>query len=202
MSAQPHVPVFDIGGVLIDWDPRHLYRKIFTDTDRMEWFLSEICTPDWNESIDAGRTFDDAISDRIAAWPDWATEIVAWRDRWPEMVAGPIHGTVDLLERLQSRGPVFAITNFGAESIDWAIRDYPFLSRFDGMIVSGRVGMIKPDPAIYQALLDTHGLDPASCFFIDDRADNVEAARDVGFHAVRFQDPETLETDLASHGLL
>lgn len=202
MTDRASTPVFDIGGVLLDWDPRHLYRKIFSDVDEMEWFLSNVCDPAWNLSIDAGRTFDEAVAERTAAFPEWAKEIAAFRDRWLEMVASPIHGTVDLLQRLKMAGPVYAITNFGAESFEWSIRDYPFLNTFDGLVVSGQVRLIKPDPAIYHRLLSDCDLRAGDCLFIDDRPENVDAARQIGMHAVQFESPEQLEAVLVGHRLL
>lgn len=199
----PSVVVFDIGGVLIQWDPRHLYRKLFEDEAAMEHFLATVCTHDWNFRQDLGRTWDEAVAELTARHPDQAERIAAYHLRWEEMVPGPMPGSPEILEALKRRGiPLYAITNFSAEKLPLMQRRYDFLNRFDGMVVSAEVGLAKPDPAIYRRLLDDHGLEAADTVFIDDVARNVEAARAVGMHAVQFTSAERLRADLERFGLL
>lgn len=206
MTAFHHAPVrtvvFDLGGVLIDWNPRYLYRKIFDTEAEIDWFLSTVCTPDWNEQQDAGRPFAEGIAELTAAYPNHAAAIEAYFARWTEMLGGPIGGTVDLLKRLDARDvPLYALTNWSAETFGHTAA-YPFMDRFRGIVVSGREGVKKPDPAIFHLLLDRFGLAPAETLFIDDSPRNVVAAREIGLHAVRFESPERLRADLDAHGLV
>lgn len=194
--------LFDLGGVLIDWNPRHLYRKLFDDEAEMERFLAEVCSPAWNLEQDRGRPWAQAIAELSARHPEKAELIAAYRGRWPEMLNGAIAGTVGLLERLGDAGvPLFALTNWSAETWPYAERLYPFLERFRGIVVSGRIGMVKPEPAIYRHALVRFGLAPERTLFIDDSARNVEGARAVGLVAVRYTGPEALARDLARLGL-
>lgn len=200
-ASFPSITVFDIGGVLIDWDPRYLYRKIFDDPERMEWFLREVCTPAWNLEQDRGRPFADAIAERIALYPDHADAIRAFDERWAETVSEAIHGTVEILEALRrAKIPNYAITNFSAEKFEVACEAFPFLGKFDGIVVSGAEKLIKPDPKIYRLLLERYGLKAASCLFIDDVPKNVEGARAVGMQAVQFTSPAQLADDLRQRG--
>ena len=193
--------VFDIGGVLLDWDPRHLYRKLFADEAAREWFLAHVCTPDWNREQDRGRPWAEAVAGLAQAFPEWRAEIAAYDARWSETVAGPIEGSVDILRRLHADGaPLYAITNFSAEKFKLAQARFDFLSLWRGVIVSGEERLLKPDPAIYQLLLSRYGLAAARCLFIDDVQHNVDAARAIGMQAVRFVDPPTLRRDLAAAG--
>lgn len=197
----PTTLVFDIGNVLIAWDPRNLYRKVFDDPARMEWFLSEVCDHDWNLEQDRGRLFADAVAERIALFPDLAAEIRAYDERWPETLSGPIPGSVAILEQARAAGvPNYAITNFSAEKFAVARALFPFLDGFDGIIVSAEERLVKPDPAIYRLLLDRYGLAAGDCVFIDDSPKNVEGARAVGMHAVAFTAPARLAEDLAAMG--
>lgn len=203
-NPPPRIVVFDIGGVLIEWDPRHLYRKLFEDDERaMENFLSEVCSPGWNLEQDRGRAWEDAVRELTQRHPDKAELIAAYHLRWEEMVPGPIPGTPDLLRILKEQGtPLYAITNFSAEKLALARRRFDFLNLFEGMIVSGEERMVKPDPAIYRRLLGRYGLDAPETLFIDDVARNVEAARAVGMQALHFTGADVLRRDLAGLGLL
>jgi 2-haloacid dehalogenase len=202
-SRAPRIVVFDIGGVLIEWDPRHLYRTLIADEAAMEDFLATVCTPAWNQEQDAGRPWEEAVAELTRQFPDKAELIAAYHLRWNDMVPGPVPGTADLLRRLKAHGvPVYAITNFSTEKFVLARQRFDFLNLFDGVVVSGEVRLIKPDPAIYRRLFSDFGLDPADTLFIDDVEKNVAAARAVGMHAVRFTDAATLEKELAAHGLL
>jgi 2-haloacid dehalogenase len=201
MVRQPQTLVFDIGNVLIEWDPRFLYRKIFADKETMEWFLSHVCTHAWNLEQDRGRSMADAVAERIALFPGHEAAIRAFDERWTETVSGPIDGSVAILERLRLLGvPDYAITNFSHEKFDVAKARFPFLNAFRGTIVSGVERLLKPEPAIYRLLLDRYGLTAADCVFIDDSPANVEGARAIGMHALHFKGPEALEADLRRLG--
>jgi 2-haloacid dehalogenase len=195
--------VFDLGGVLIDWDPRYLYRKLLADEAAVEEFLATICTPEWNDELDRGRPFAEGVAELAERYPAHAAAITAYHERWPEMLGGAIGGTVELVAELRAGGvPVYALTNWSAETFGIARERYEFLDWFDGVVVSGEERMIKPEPAIFQVLLDRFGLDPAATFYVDDSEANVEAARRLGFDAVRYTGPRQLRRDLAARGVL
>ncbi|HTE53868.1 MAG TPA: HAD family phosphatase [Kofleriaceae bacterium] len=201
MSAR--VVVFDLGGVLIDWNPRHLFRKLVPDPAEVEELLATVCTQGWNEQQDAGRALAEATAELVALHPHRAELIRCYYDRWDEMMAGAIDGTVALLEELDGRGvPLYALTNFSAETFPHARRRFPFLSRFRAIVMSGEERLVKPDPRFYRLLLDRHRLVPGETLFIDDSAVNVEAARALGMAGHHFRDPAALRAELAGHGLL
>ncbi|MBV5263569.1 HAD family hydrolase [Pinisolibacter aquiterrae] len=201
MTAVTNV-VFDIGNVLIRWDPKLLYSRLFPDPALRDWFLSEVCSPDWNLEMDRGRSFAEGIAEGIARHPEWATEIRAWDLRWHEMVPGAIEGSVALLEALRAAGvATWAITNFSSEKFAECLERFPFLGGFRDTVVSAHEKLVKPDPAIYRVLLERNRLDPATCLFVDDNPDNVLGARAVGMKAVAFTSPERFADDLATHGL-
>jgi 2-haloacid dehalogenase len=196
--------VFDIGGVLVDWDPRHLYRDLFDgDEQRMEWFLAEVASPDWNHTMDAGRPRADAVAELVARHPDLEALIRAWHDRWQDMLAGEIAGTVEVLDRLEERGlRLLALTNWSAETFPEAQRRYASLRRFEAVVVSGEHGLAKPDPALFRLLLERHRVDPVTSVYIDDRAANLDTARSLGLTGVLFTGPDRLARDLTDLGLL
>jgi len=195
------IPVFDIGNVLLDWNPRYLYRKVFADAERMEWFLREVLSPAWILETDRGKPFQHAVAERTSLFPDLAAEIEAFDSRWLETIRGPIAPSVAMLEGLRESGvPVYAITNFSAEKFAVAREAFPFLTRFDGIVVSGDENLVKPDAAIYRLLLDRYGLAASDCLFIDDVAANVEAARGVGMLGHHFRHADGLANELRSHG--
>lgn len=196
--------VFDVGGVILDWNPRHLYRKLFAaDTARMEWFLSHVCTPRWNAMQDQGRTWADAVDELSASHPEHAELIAAYALRWDEMVAGPVAGTIDLIEDLAGRGvPLYGLSNFSKEKFPEMRRRYPVFDAFRGIVVSGEIGMIKPDAAIYRHFLDRFGLDAAACLFVDDQPANVEAAIAQGMQGVVFTSAADLRHTLGTWALL
>ena len=187
----PTVAVFDLGNVLIDWNPRHLYRKLFGgDAAAMERFLATVCTQAWNEQQDAGRSFVEAVEELCVAHGDKRALIEAWHRRFDEMMAGPIEGTVDILTALRTRGvPLYALSNWSAETYPVAERRFDFLSWFDGVLISGREGIKKPDPRIFTLLLDRFGLQPDAAVYIDDSPRNVAAAEACGIRAVHFDGP-------------
>jgi 2-haloacid dehalogenase len=196
--------VFDLGGVLIDWNPRHLYRRLFDgDAAAMERFLAEICTPAWNAELDAGRPWHDAVETLARHHPEQRALITAYDERWPEMLGGPIHGTVETLAALREAGlRLAALSNWSAEKFPVAREHYDFLGWFEAVVISGEVGVSKPDPRIYRHLLERTGFDPVSTLFVDDVAANLAVARELGMVAVQFSHPDTLRADLRALGLL
>jgi 2-haloacid dehalogenase len=195
--------VFDLGGVLIDWDPRHLYRKLLADEAAVEEFLATVCTPEWNAELDRGRPFAEGVAELVERHPEHAAAIAAYHERWPEMVAGDIPGTVEVLAELRAAGvPLYALTNWSAETFAITRGRFEFLEWFDGLLVSGEERVTKPDPAIFQLLLDRFGLDPTATVFVDDSEANVAAARRLGFDAIGFTGHEELRRELVARRLL
>ncbi|HUE23302.1 MAG TPA: HAD family phosphatase [Bryobacteraceae bacterium] len=198
------IAVFDLGGVLVDWDPRHLYRKLFAGDDHaMEHFLATVCTPSWNLRQDAGRSFADACAELKLAHPDEAGLIDAWIQRYDEMLAGPISGTVEILAELRSRGvPLYALSSWSAETFPVAQKRFEFLKWFQGVLLSGEVRLLKSDVAFFQLFLETFAVNPAQAVYIDDLRPNVEAAAALGMHGILFTDPPALRRELVSVGLI
>jgi 2-haloacid dehalogenase len=196
--------VFDLGGVLIDWNPRHLYRSLFPDDEAgMERFLDEVCSPAWNASQDAGRSWSEAIELLAAEHPEQRDLIVAYRERWGEMLAGPIQDTVEVLGELVAEGlPVYALSNWSAETFPIARQRFEFLSWFRAVVVSGEVRLVKPDVAIFRHLLDTFRLRPSATVFVDDSAANVAAAQGLGMIGIPFTNAADLRGDLRALGVL
>ena len=197
--------VFDLGGVLIDWNPRYLYRQIFDSEDEVEHFLGTVCTNEWNVSLDAGRTFADAIAERQSRFPAYADAIAAYQHRWLEMISGAVEPTVGVLRRLEKQGrPMIALTNWSSETFALVRHDprFDFLNAFERIFVSGELKMVKPDPAIFRHLLTAMNVDATRCFFIDDSSANIASARSLGFNAHHFVDAAQLERDLTKRGLL
>ncbi|HEV2893224.1 MAG TPA: HAD family phosphatase, partial [Actinomycetota bacterium] len=162
-----------------------------------------VCTPEWNAEQDRGRPFAEGVAELVERHPVHAAAITAYHERWTEMLGGDIAGTVELLAELRDTGvPLYALTNWSAETFGIARERYQFLEWFDGVLVSGEERMIKPEPAIFRLLLDRFGLDPGAAFYVDDCPANVAAASELGFDAVRFTGPEQLRRDLADRGLL
>lgn len=195
--------LFDLGGVLIDWNPRHLYRQYFDDVAMMEDFLEQVCAPAWNHEMDAGRSVDEAVAERQALYPEHAWLIALWRDGWSRMLGGAIEETVALLRALRERAvPLYALTNWSAETFPIARERFGFLEWFAHIVVSGEVGLAKPDPAIFTLASRHTGVAPERTLFIDDSAANITAARSLGFQVHRFTSPDALERDIVARGLL
>ncbi|MDP8977263.1 MAG: HAD family phosphatase [Actinomycetota bacterium] len=196
--------VFDLGGVLVDWDPRHLYRTLFGGDDAaMEWFLANVCNSEWNAEQDRGRPFAEGVAEATARFPEYRDLIRAYHERWEETLDGPIEATVDLLAELDARGtPLYALTNWSPETWPVARERFGFLRRFDGILVSGHIGIVKPDRAIFALLAERFDLEPARTLLVDDSPENVRAAHELGFRAVRFVSPARLHARLADLGLL
>jgi 2-haloacid dehalogenase len=195
--------VFDLGKVLIEWDPRHMYRTVFADEAKMEWFLGEVCHGDWNLEQDRGRSWEDATAEAIARHPAHEKEIRLFRERWHDMVPCAIDGSVDILEELHAKGAaLYAITNWASDTFRETRTRFPFLDRFRDIVVSADERLIKPDPAIFALLCERNGIEPSQCLFIDDSLKNVKGAEACGWQAHHFTSPAALRADLEARGLL
>ncbi len=195
--------VFDFGGVLIDWNPRYLYQKLFNDPLAMEGFLTEIGFVEWNMLQDKGRPFAEAVSELSERFPHYADLIKAYKDRWEESIGGPIQSTVDLLYSLKQAGySLYGLSNWSAETFERIRNKHEFLSWFEDIVISGEVKMVKPDPRIYSVLLERIGRPAQECLFIDDSEPNIAVALELGFKTIRFESAQQLEETLYGMGLL
>lgn len=193
--------VFDVGNVLIRWDPRLLYRQFFAERAKMDWFMQNVCTAAWNLEQDRGRPWAEAVAEFVARHPEWEREIKAYDERWHETVPGAIEDSVFVLEELKGKGePVYAITNFSHEKWAECLIRFPFLQSFDGVVVSAHERLLKPDPAIYRVLLERYGLQAEDCIFVDDSEKNVKGARSVGMQGLHFVEPIDLRGELRGFG--
>ena len=194
--------VFDIGKVLTQYDPHLGLQDAIPDRHQRDWFFANVCTHEWNIEQDRGRSWADAEALLIDQFPDEAANIRAFRQNWQKMVPGPIEGTVTIMRSLiEADRDVTLLTNFASDTFREALVLFPFLNEPRGVTVSGDVGLIKPDVAIYEMHHGAFGLNPSRTIFIDDVAENVEGARKAGWHAVRFIDPEILKSDLEGFGV-
>jgi 2-haloacid dehalogenase len=186
--------IFDLGGVLIDWNPRYVYREIFSDEKEMEYFVTEICGSAWNLAQDAGRTVEEGNKALIKQHPKYEKEILTFYQRWPEMLGGPIIESVNILQELHAKEGIriVALTNWSAETFPIARGLYDFLGLFEGILVSGDEKLVKPDPAIYELILDRYDIDRAKAIFIDDNKTNIEASNNLGLEGWHFTSPEDL----------
>lgn len=195
--------VFDLGGVLVDWNPRHLYRKIFANEAQMEDFLTRVCNGAWNDAQDRGRPWDEAVRLLQGRFPEFSAEIEAFYLRWPEMLKGDFPETVQILTKLRHE-PVrlLALTNWSSETFPFALQRFPFLGWFEGILVSGDEGMAKPDPEIFRLMASRYHLTPARTVFIDDAEKNVKGAHAEGWQTIHFTGAEALLGELQELGLL
>ncbi|QQL49038.1 HAD family hydrolase [Mucilaginibacter ginkgonis] len=191
--------IFDLGAVLIDWNPVYLYRKLFTDETAMQHFLTNIVTSEWNEEQDAGRSLHEATELLLSQYPEHEENIRAFYGRWEEMLGGPIPETVELFRKLKASGnyKIYALTNWSAETFGIAMERYDFLGWFDGIVVSGEEKVRKPYPEFYQVLLNRYSVNPAEALFIDDNLRNVKAAKELGIPSIHFTSPEALHAEFA-----
>jgi len=195
--------IFDVGRVLFDWDLRHLFAKLIDDQDRLEWFVTNVVTPEWHFQHDAGRPLAEMLPELQAEYPEHEALIDAYAARFNETIPGPVPGSLELVERLDDTGvPLFAITNFGHEFWEGFRPTQPVFDRFRDIIVSGTEKLMKPDPAIYRLAIERFGIDPAGALFIDDVAHNIAGAESVGIAGHRFVDAATLERELIARGFL
>lgn len=191
--------IFDFGGVLLDWNPRYLYKSYFNNDEEMEHFLADICNGEWNIRQDAGRPFAEAVKELQAKFPKYAEAIQMYDDDWEKMLKCELPESIDLLKELKFMGyGIYGLTNWSAEKIGYAFANYSFFSLFDGIVVSGVEKVVKPDRKIYEILLERYSLKPGECVFIDDNQDNVDMAKVLGINAIRFDNignvKEHLET--------
>jgi 2-haloacid dehalogenase len=196
--------IFDLGGVLIDWNPAYVFDKLIQDEEKRKQFFAEVCTSEWNEEQDAGRSLKEATQLLIDQYPDWQEYIEAFYGRWEEMLGGPIEGTVDIFRELKESGnfKLYALTNWSAELFPVALQRYDFLHWFDGRLVSGEEKTRKPFPEIYQLIVDRFNIKKEEALFIDDNLRNAEAAEAFGISTIRFKSPEQLKEELVQRGLL
>ena len=200
--AKIRTVVFDIGGVLIDWNPRHLFRKVFESGEEMEWFLANVCTYEWNVQQDGGKLFSVATAELQEKFPEYNDKIALYYGRWEEMLNGEISGTVEIFRRLKSAGmPLYALSNWSHEAFPVAYNRYDFMKLFDGLVVSGYEKLLKPDHAIYRVLMKRYNVNPAESVYIDDNKPNADAAAELGFNAIHFTSPEQLRIELKALGL-
>ncbi len=198
------IALFDLGNVVVDWEPERLYRRRFDDNEAGDWFCREICTREWHASHDAGVPMEATIAAKISQHPEHAAHIRAWRSEWLDMFNGYVAGVPALIARLEEqRVPLYGLSNIPAEVSRETFDAFPIIHVLRDVVVSGVEGVIKPDRRIYEIALERMGRpDPGQVLFIDDREENVAAARDLGFHAHRFEDAAGLEAELGRHGLL
>jgi len=197
--------VFDLGGVLIDWNPRHLFRSVFDgDEAAMERFLGEVATSEWNAEQDRGRSWADGLALLVDRHPEHRAAIEAYWPRWLETIGGPLHASVDVLGDLRRTGRtrLLALTNWSAETFERARPHFEFLDWFEAIVVSGAERLIKPDPAIFAILVERHRVDPRRTVYIDDTAVNVRVAADLGFDAIAFSGAADLRRELMRRRLL
>ena len=190
--------IFDLGGVLIDWQPRTIYKNYFYSKKELNYFFDHICTMEWNEKQDEGRTIKEATDCKIAEFPAYEEPIRMYYDQWKETIKGPIDETVDILEELHANAhyKLLALTNWSAETFSYPLEKFHFLSYFQGIVVSGEEKVKKPDSRIYHILLDRFGVEPQKSIFIDDNEKNVQAANQLGIHGILFESPSKLTEEL------
>jgi 2-haloacid dehalogenase len=199
-----NVIIFDLGNVLIDWNPKYVFDKMFDDEERKKFFFENICTMEWNEMQDAGRPIKDATEELVQKHPEWRQYIEAYYGQWINMLGGPIHDTVEIFKELKQSGKykMYALTNWSAELFPYALELYEFLHWFDGRVVSGEEKMRKPHPEFYHVLLNRFGVKPEEALFIDDNFRNIQAAEEIGIKTIHFKSPEQLRQELVSINLL
>jgi 2-haloacid dehalogenase len=204
MSQKIKTILFDLGGVLIDWNPKNVYQNVFDgSSEKINWFLDNVCTMDWNVEQDAGRTIEEANRIKIAEFPEYEKEIKMYYGEWPKMLTGTIKGTFEIFEAIKKSKNYnyYALTNWSSETWPTAMDMFPFLKSFEGVVVSGDVKMRKPFDPIYLHILEKFNLDPKTTVFIDDSLPNIETANRLGIHGIYFQSPEQLAVDLKKLGV-
>jgi 2-haloacid dehalogenase len=194
--------IFDFGGVLVDWNPRYLYKDYFSNEHEMEHFLKNICTEEWNAEQDRGRSLAEGTLLLQNEFPEFHSRIQLFYDRWETMLKGDIPETVALLHKLKKKYKIYGLTNWSAETISIAYNRYSFFKAFDGIVVSGEEKMIKPDKQIYQLLIDRYSLNAGNTIFIDDNIKNIKTAEEVGLYGIHFENPHQLEKILLSIGAI
>ena len=203
MNRSVDTIIFDLGGVLIDWNPRYMYRKIFKTEEETEWFLENVTTSEWNENQDAGYPLHKATEELVAKHPKWEPEIKAYYGRWLEMLGDQIHETVEILQQLKKTGKykLYALTNWSAETFPHALERFEFFKMFEGIVVSGEEKMRKPSAAFYKIIIDRYHLDPSKTIFVDDSLRNIKGAETVGITGIHFHNPSQLKEALQRMGI-
>lgn len=194
--------IFDFGGVLVDWNPRYVYREHFKDDEKMEWFLENICTDDWNIEQDRGRSLDEATKLLLNQHPEHQNEIEMYYGKWETMLKDMIPESVDILYELKGKYPLYGLTNWSAETFPIALKRFDFFQAFDGILVSGEEKLIKPNRKIFELMINKFSLKPENCLFIDDNLKNVEASREFGIETIHFINPKDLREKLKEMKLL
>ena len=204
MSKNIDTVIFDLGGVLIDWNPEYVFRQVFEEEEEMRYFFEEVCTSEWNLQQDAGRPLKEATEEKVREFPEYEAAIRAYYGRWENMLGGAIQGTVRILEQIHARGAhrLYALTNWSHETFPVAQERFGFLQLFEGIVVSGQEKLAKPDHKIYHTLLNRYQARADASVFIDDNAHNVEAAKEVGLQAIHFQGAVPLKEELMGLGVL
>lgn len=196
--------IFDLGGVLIDWNPEYVYTDVFEgDKEKMQWFFDHVCTQDWNENQDAGYPLEKATAERIALFPEHEALIKMYYGRWTEMLGGAIEDTVAILRKIidSKQYKVVALTNWSHETFPIALNTFEFLHWFDGIVVSGEEKTRKPFRGIYELTLNRFNIDANQAVFIDDNLRNVNAAQELGIHSIQFKSPQQLKKQLQQYGI-
>lgn len=195
--------IFDLGGVLIDWNPEYVFKKLIPDDEQRQFFFDKVCTHDWNIEQDAGRRLQEATDTKIAEFPDWENEIRAYYGRWVEMIGGQIDGTVEILKELINHTDyrILALTNWSNETFPTALKMFDFLHWFEGIVVSGDEMTRKPFAIIYETLLTRYDVVPHEAVFIDDALHNVHGAEAVGIKGIHFKSPKQLREALQELGV-
>ena len=203
MSQNIRAIIFDFGNVLLEWNPRLVYRRFFQNEQEMEQFLHDVNFMDWNLQQDKGRSFAEGVAELSKEFPQYAELIQAYHDNWIHSIGNSLTGTIEIMERLKNAGyQLYGLSNWSAETFPIARDKYDFFNLLDDIVISGEVGAVKPDPEIFEILLKRIGRPASQCLFIDDALANVEAARTLGFATVHFQSPEQLENELQKLELL
>lgn len=196
--------IFDLGNVLIDWNPKYVFDKLFDDEERKKFFFENICTMEWNEMQDAGRPIKEATEELVEKHPEWKEYIEAYYGQWKDMLGGPLHDTVEIFKELKQleKYKLYALTNWSAELFPYALEMYEFLHWFDGRVVSGEEKMRKPDHEFYHILLNRFNVTPEHALFIDDNFRNVKAAQEIGINTIHFTSPKQLKDELVKFNIL
>jgi len=204
MSGRPPEAVlWDVGNVILRWDPKTLYSKIFPEAAERDWFLQNVCTFEWHAQTDLGCDMTGYVAAQAARFPEHAEAILAWRSRWLEMFSGAIPETEAAIKALYARGvPQFGLSNMCGETVDETLALSTAVARLKDIVISGREGVVKPDPRIFEIACERTGHEPGGLLFIDDSPANIAAAERLGFHVWLFGDPEGLRPALEAHGLL
>ena len=192
--------LFDLGGVFFDWDPKHFFNNIFSSSEELDYFLSIVCNDEWNVQQDAGRTIKEAEEEIIPKFPQYEKQIKMYYANHRKMIKGVFFDSIEILNKLKKNNYFcYVLSNWSAETFIGMTEDYPFLKQFDGLLISGQDNLIKPDPAIYKLAIQRFDLDPEKTVFIDDKLENVEAAKKLNFHTIHLVNPKTINAEIKKY---